>query len=139
LLQVSRWDRLKDMAGVMRGFADHVVPSGDGYLILAGPAVAEVSDDPEGAAVYGECLLQWHDLPAAARSRILLPDPTDLTAFGQAVRLLFADRDKATRLGQAAHTYVREHYLGDIHLLRYAELLGTLMFDDLSAAGPRIN
>jgi trehalose synthase len=207
LLQVSRWDRLKDMAGVMRGFADHVVPSGDGYLILAGPAVAEVSDDPEGAAVYGECLLQWHDLPAAARSRILLvtlplddidenaamvnalqrhatviaqkslaegfgltvsegmwksrpvigsavggiidqiadgtgillPDPTDLTAFGQAVRLLFADRDKATRLGQAAHTYVREHYLGDIHLLRYAELLGTLMVDDLSAAGPRIN
>ena len=30
LVQVSRWDRLKDMAGVMRGFADHVVPGGDG-------------------------------------------------------------------------------------------------------------
>jgi len=72
LLQVSRWDRLKDMAGVMRGFADHVVPAADGYLMLAGPAVAEVSDDPEGAAVYGECLLQWHDLPPAARARILL-------------------------------------------------------------------
>src|SRR5215813_8542835 len=28
LLQVSRWDRLKDMAGVMRGFADYVVPDG---------------------------------------------------------------------------------------------------------------
>ena len=51
LLQVSRWDRLKDMAGVMRGFADHVVPGGDGYLVLAGPAVIGVSDDPEGAAV----------------------------------------------------------------------------------------
>jgi trehalose synthase len=73
LLQVSRWDRLKDMAGVMRGFADHVAPGGDpGYLILAGPAVTGVSDDPEGAAVYGECLLQWHDLPPAARARILL-------------------------------------------------------------------
>ena len=72
LLQVSRWDRLKDMTGVMRGFADHVVPGGDGYLMLAGPAVTEVADDPEGAAVYGECLLQWHDLPPAARARILL-------------------------------------------------------------------
>jgi trehalose synthase len=72
LLQVSRWDRLKDMAGVMRAFADHVVPDSGGYLMLAGPAVAEVSDDPEGAAVYGECLLQWHALPPAARARILL-------------------------------------------------------------------
>jgi len=202
LLQVSRWDRLKDMAGVMRGFADHVVPGGDGYLMLAGPAVSEVSDDPEGAAVYGECLLQWHDLPPAARARILLvtlplddidenaamvnalqrhatviaqkslaegfgltvsegmwkgrpvigsaiggiidqiadgtgillPDPTDLEAFGQAVRLLFADRAKATRLGLAAHAYVRENYLGDVHLMRYAELLGTLILDDLSTS-----
>ena len=49
LLQVSRWDRLKDMAGVMRGFADYVAPSGDGYLMLVGPAVKNVSDDPEGA------------------------------------------------------------------------------------------
>ena len=72
LVQVSRWDRLKDMAGVMRGFADHVVPGGDGYLMLVGPSVKDVSDDPEGAAVYGECLLQWRDLPPAARARILL-------------------------------------------------------------------
>ena len=72
LLQVSRWDRLKDMTGVMRGFADYVVPSGDGYLMLVGPAVKNVSDDPEGAVVYGECLLQWRDLSPAARARILL-------------------------------------------------------------------
>jgi trehalose synthase len=45
------------MARVMRGFADYVVPGGDGYLMLVGPAVKDVSDDPEGAAVYGECLL----------------------------------------------------------------------------------
>ena len=198
LLQVSRWDRLKDMAGVMRGFADHVVPGGPGHLMLAGPAVAGVSDDPEGAAVYGECLLQWQDLPAAARARImlvtlplddidenaamvnalqrhatviaqkslaegfgltvsegmwkgrpvigsavggiidqiadgtgiLLPDPTDLKAFGQAARLLLADHAQATRQGQAAHAYVRENYLGDIHLMRYASLLCSLVFDD---------
>jgi len=198
LLQVSRWDRLKDMAGVMRGFADYVVPDAGGYLILAGPSVAGVSDDPEGAAVYGECLLQWHDLPPAARARILLvtlpledidenaamvnalqrhatviaqkslaegfgltvsegmwkgrpvigsavggiidqipegtgillPDPTDLQAFGRAVRLLLADQAEATRLGLAAHAYVRDHYLGDIHLLRYASLLTSLVSKD---------
>ena len=195
LLQVSRWDRLKDMGGVMRGFADHVVPGGGGYLMLAGPAVTEVADDPEGAAVYGECLLQWHDLPPAARARILLvtlplddidenaamvnalqrhatvvaqkslaegfgltvsegmwkgrpvigsavggiidqiadgtgillPDPADLKAFGHAARLLLDDQAEATRMGQAAHAYVRENYLGDIHLMRYARLLSTLL------------
>jgi trehalose synthase len=72
VLQVSRWDRLKDMAGVMRGFADHVAPAGPWRLVLAGPAVAEVSDDPEGLAVYRECLAQWRALPAAARRRVLL-------------------------------------------------------------------
>ena len=195
LVQVSRWDRLKDMAGVMRGFADYVVPSGDGHLMLVGPAVQDVSDDPEGAAVYGECLLQWRDLSPAARARILLvtlplddvdenaamvnalqrhaaviaqkslaegfgltvsegmwkgrpvigsavggiidqiaagtgillPDPADLAAFGSAARLLLSDPDQAARMGQAAHAHVREQYLGDVHLLRYAWLLGTLI------------
>jgi hypothetical protein len=32
LIQVSRWDRLKDMAGVLRGFADHVAPGGQLHL-----------------------------------------------------------------------------------------------------------
>ena len=68
VVQVSRRDRLKDMSGVMAGFADYVAPSGGGYLVLAGPAVTGVADDPEGAAVYGECLLQWRDLPTAARA-----------------------------------------------------------------------
>jgi trehalose synthase len=72
VVQVSRWDRLKDMPGVMTGFADHVTPGGRGYLALVGPSVAGVADDPEGAAVYRDCLLQWQDLPAALRARILL-------------------------------------------------------------------
>jgi trehalose synthase len=72
VVQVSRWDRLKDMSGVMAGFANHVAPGGGGYLVLAGPAVSGVSDDPEGAVVFAECLLQWSGLPAAARDRILL-------------------------------------------------------------------
>jgi hypothetical protein len=30
-------------------------------------------------------------------------------------------------MGQAAHAHVREQYVGDVHLLRYAGLLGTLI------------
>ncbi len=199
LVQVSRWDRLKDMAGVMRGFADHVAPDGNGYLMLVGPAVSDVSDDPEGAAVYGECLLRWRHLSPAARARILLvtlplddidenaamvnalqrhatvitqkslaegfgltvsegmwkgrpvigsavggiidqiakgtgillPDPADLAAFGTAARLLLADQAQAARLGRAAHAHVREQYVGDVHLLRYAKLLLTLRGGEL--------
>ena len=72
VVQVSRWDRLKDMSGVMRGFAEHVVPGGAGYLMLVGPMMSEVADDPEGALVLAECLAQWRDLPATARARVLL-------------------------------------------------------------------
>jgi trehalose synthase len=60
---------------------------------------------------------------------ILLPDPADLQAFGQAVSLLLADRAEADRLGRAAHAYVRENYLGDIHLMRYARLLSSLFVE----------
>jgi len=195
VLQVSRWDRLKDMPGVMRGFAEYVAPARGGYLLLAGPSVAEVSDDPEGATVFADCLRLWHDLPAAARGRvllvtlplddvdenaamvnalqrhatvisqkslaegfgltvsegmwkgrpvvgsavggiidqiadgtgILLPDPGDLEAFGAAVRGLLEDPGAADRLGRAARARVRADYVGDLHLLRYADLLGTLI------------
>lgn len=72
VVQVSRWDELKDMAAVMEGFARYVAPASDGYLLLVGPAVSGVTDDPEGAAVFGDCLLRWRDLPAHLRSRILL-------------------------------------------------------------------
>lgn len=36
-VQVSRWDLLKDMAGVMVGFAEHVATATDAHLVLAGP------------------------------------------------------------------------------------------------------
>ncbi len=72
VVQVSRWDRLKDMIGVMRGFAEHVAPNGPGWLILAGPSVEGVTDDPEGAMVFAETLAQWHSLPPTQRSRVVL-------------------------------------------------------------------
>ena len=70
VLQVSRWDRLKDMAGVLRGFADHLedLPA-DAHLVLAGPEVAGVGDDPEGAQVLDECRALWRALPVAAQQR----------------------------------------------------------------------
>jgi trehalose synthase len=91
VVQVSRWDRLKDMTGVMRGFADHVAADGPGHLVLAGPAVAGVADDPEGAAVFADCLLRWRELPAAARGRIMLAtlpldDPDENAAMVNALQ-----------------------------------------------------
>jgi hypothetical protein len=62
----------------------------------------------------------------------LLPEPADLQAFGQAVRLLLGDPAEATQMGVAAQAYVRDHCLGDIHLMRYARLLGTLISEGLS-------
>ena len=62
VLQVSRWDHLKDMAGVLRGFCDALgsMPD-DVHLMLVGPDVLGVSDDPEGAAVFEECLAVWEE------------------------------------------------------------------------------
>jgi trehalose synthase len=70
--QVSRWDRLKDMPGVMDGFAPLVEAWPDVHLALVGPQVDGVSDDPEGAAVYADCMAHWLGLPPAVRRRISL-------------------------------------------------------------------
>jgi len=195
VVQVSRWDRLKDMLGVMQGFAAYAATGGAGFLLLVGPAVTGVTDDPEGAGVFADCLLGWRELPAAVRRRvllvtlplddadengamvnalqrhaavivqkslaegfgltvaegmwkarpvigsavggiidqiadgtgILLPDARDLGAFAAALRRLLADPDEAVRMGKAAQAHVSEHYVGDLHLLRYAELFDALM------------
>ncbi len=72
VVQVSRWDPLKDMAGVMQSFAEHVDGGLDAHLVLAGPNVSGVVDDPEGAEVLIDCLEQWRSLPHECRSRIQL-------------------------------------------------------------------
>ena len=74
VVQVSRWDRLKDMAGVMAGFARAVAVEdlGGAHLVLAGPDVSAVSDDPEGAEVLGECREAWNRLPESVRRRVHL-------------------------------------------------------------------
>ncbi len=72
IVQVSRWDPLKDMAGVMEAFARYVYPHNDSHLVLAGPNVSAVADDPEGAEVLQECMAAWGELPAAVRRRVHL-------------------------------------------------------------------
>jgi trehalose synthase len=70
--QVSRWDRLKDPAGVLEGFVRHVDGGLGAHLVLAGPAADSVSDDPEGEEVLRQVRDAWAALPAALRDRVHL-------------------------------------------------------------------
>jgi len=69
VVQISRWDRLKDPVGVIHGFAEYVAPRHDVHLVIAGPAVEAVSDDPEGAKVLAESSYVWRSLRPPARRR----------------------------------------------------------------------
>jgi len=72
VVQVSRWDRLKDPVGVMDGFASFVAPRVDSHLLLAGPGASAVADDPEEPAVLGDVQDRWQRLSPAVRERIHL-------------------------------------------------------------------
>ncbi|HXU68662.1 MAG TPA: glycosyltransferase [Polyangia bacterium] len=73
VVQVSRWDRLKDPVGVLCGFARIDASAAHGAeLVLAGPDVTSVADDPEGAAVYAEVVAAWHRLGEEPRRRVHL-------------------------------------------------------------------
>jgi trehalose synthase len=69
--QVSRWDRLKDPIGVLRCFTDHL-RSADAHLLLVGPSVAGVADDPEGAEVLSEVRAHRQALDVKQRARVHL-------------------------------------------------------------------
>ncbi len=80
VVQVSRWDPLKDHLGVMEGFARLVGPGDDGgtHLALVGPDVSGVTDDPEGAEVLAEIEEAWRNLPVHIRERVhLVSLPTE--------------------------------------------------------------
>jgi trehalose synthase len=72
VVQVSRWDPLKDMAGVMHGFVEHVLDGTSAHLVLAGPVVTAVADDPEAAQVLEQTWEQWRALRHHQRSRVQL-------------------------------------------------------------------
>jgi trehalose synthase len=196
VLQVSRWDSLKDPLGVVQGFADHVTSHTDAHLVCAGPDVMAVADDPEGAAVYAATRARWETLPDEARERIhlallpmedaeenaaivnalqrgaavvvqksvaegfgltvaeamwkarpvvasriggiqdqiengvsgiLLDDPSDLAAYGAAVRSVLDDPEHAAKMGAAARERVRERFLGTHSLIDYLAVLERLV------------
>jgi trehalose synthase len=72
VVQISRWDALKDPVGVIRGFAEQVPPRFGAHLVYGGPAVAAVADDPEGAQMLRASIAAREQLPPAVRARIHL-------------------------------------------------------------------
>jgi trehalose synthase len=72
VVQVSRWDALKDPIGVIRGFAEHVPAETGAHLVYAGPDVEAVADDPEGARMLRHSVAERERLPAEARRRVHL-------------------------------------------------------------------
>jgi len=74
VVQVSRWDRLKDPVGVIDGFSRFANSEcqSDAHLMLVGPHAGGVSDDPEGALVFEETVHAWHGLPESIRPRVHL-------------------------------------------------------------------
>ena len=70
VVQVSRWDRLKDMAGVLQAFLE----SGHtgAHLTLAGSEVLGVCDDPEAEEMFEDCRRRWAALPDRDRQRVQL-------------------------------------------------------------------
>ena len=92
VLQVSRWDPLKDPVGVMWGFARlaEMQPQLEANLILAGPNVHAIEDDPESARTLDAVIERWRALAHRIRERVHLASlPTaDLEENGAIVNAL---------------------------------------------------
>jgi trehalose synthase len=73
VLQVSRWDPLKDHEGVLRGFGEVIrADDTDAHLVLAGPDTDGIADDPEGAITFERVRALWSEQPRAVRDRVHL-------------------------------------------------------------------
>ncbi len=160
-----------------------------------GPALDDVSDDPEEAQVFDEVMAAWQALPEGIRQKvrlvtlpmddidenaamvnavqrhstvvvqkslmegfgltvaeamwkgkavvgsdvggiaeqiasgtgIRLADPTDLDAYGDALRDLLESPGAIAELGASAHRHVLDGFIGDKHLMTYARLMGSLV------------
>jgi trehalose synthase len=92
VLQVSRWDALKDPLGVIGGFAEHVAPHvPDAHLVYAGPAVEAVADDPEGGQVLKDAQEAFRAMPPEIAERVHLvalpmDDPQENAAIVNALQ-----------------------------------------------------
>ncbi len=88
VVQVSRWDRLKDHLGLLECFAGHLANGpgsprpqkgaymapnrGLAHLVLAGGDAGAVADDPEAVRIWRGVGEAWRALPAEVRSRVHL-------------------------------------------------------------------
>ncbi len=74
VVQVSRWDPLKDPLGVMDGFERLLDGKrlASAHMVLAGPNVSAIADDPEGAETLDRVNERWRCLPHGHRGRIHL-------------------------------------------------------------------
>ena len=72
VLQVSRWDRLKDPVGVLDSFVRFIAPRTDAWLVLAGPAATSVTDDPEQPEILEDLRRRHEAMPAATRHRVVI-------------------------------------------------------------------
>lgn len=72
VVQVSRWDRLKDPWGVIEGYARYIAGRTDAELVLAGPEFAGVADDPDSAQVAADARTLWEELPEDLARRVHL-------------------------------------------------------------------
>lgn len=196
ILQVSRWDALKDHRGVLKAFAEHIAPHHEVDLMLAGPSVEGVADDPEGAEELERVQDAWRALPDDIRARVhiaslpmedhdenaymvnalqrhaavvvqkslaegfgltvaegmwksrpvvaskiggiqdqiihgesglLVDDPKDLEAYGNAVVELLENDERSFDMGRRAHDRVRDEFLGARSLIQYVDLFGELL------------
>jgi trehalose synthase len=71
VVALARWDSLKDPLGIIDAFATHVQDP-RASLVVAGPAIEAVADDPEGSRVLADARATWRRLPASRRERIQL-------------------------------------------------------------------
>ena len=93
VVQVSRWDPLKDPVGVLRGFAQLLreSPGLRAELVLAGPSVTSVADDPEAAATLERVIAVLREQPRFLRQRVHLAclpmaDPEENAAIVNALQ-----------------------------------------------------
>jgi trehalose synthase len=60
-------------------------------------------------------------------SGILLDNPTELGPYGDAVRALLRDPDRARSIGREAQQRVRDEYLAVRSLVQYLDLIARLL------------
>ena len=69
-------------------------------------------------------------------SGLLVADPADVGAFGDAIVELLHEPPLAARLGQAARERARALFLNDRHFVRWIEVVGSALEPRAGATGP---